>query len=109
MVIESKWERNKRVKKQKRSNVIVLSIAIVLVLVLGIAVWSGKRSMAAKNAEYEAQKARLEQQLEEQQKRKEELEDYSKYVQTKKFYEETAKNKFGLIYPDELVFKPNNK
>ena len=35
MVIESKWERNKRVKKQKRSNVIVLSIAIVLVLVLG--------------------------------------------------------------------------
>ena len=22
---------------------------------------------------------------------------------------EIAKNKFGLIYPDELVFKPNNK
>ena len=108
MVIESKWERNKRVKKQKRSNVIVLSIAIVLVLVLGIAVWSGKRSMAAKNAEYEAQKARLEQQLEEQQKRKEELEDYSKYVQTKKFYEETAKNKFGLIYPDKILVKPQD-
>ena len=108
MVIESKWDRNKRIKKQKRSNVIVLYIAILLVLVLGIAVWSGKRSMTAKNAEYEAQKAQLERQLEEQQKRKEELDDYSKYVQTKKFYEQTAKNKFGLIYPDEILVKPQD-
>ena len=31
-----------------------------------------------------------------------------KYIQTKKFAEEVAKDKFGMIYPDELVFKPEN-
>ena len=29
----------------------------------------------------------------------------NKYVQTKKFAEEIAKDKFGLIYPDEIIFK----
>lgn len=106
MVIESKWERNKRIKNQKRSNIAAMIIAIVLVAVLGVAVWSGKRSLSAKNAEYEAQKTQLEEQIQEQESRKDDLEEYGKYVQTKKFYEETAKNKFGLIYPDEILVKP---
>ena len=37
--------------------------------------------------------------------RTEELNEYKKYVQTKKFAEEIAKDKFGLIYPDEIIFK----
>lgn len=107
MVIESKWERQKRIKSQKRANRAAVIIALVLVAVLGTAVWSGKRSLAAKNEEYEVQKTQLEQKIEEQESRKDELEEYGKYVQTKKFYEETAKNKFGLIYPDEILIKPS--
>ena len=51
MIIESKWERNKRLKNQKRSNIAAMIIAVVLVAVLGAAVWSGKKSLSAKNAE----------------------------------------------------------
>jgi cell division protein FtsB len=107
MVIESKWERNKRIKSQKRANKATLIIAIALVVVISAAVFCGKSSLAAKNADYETQKAQLEEQIKEQEERRDELEEYGKYVQTKKFYEETAKNKFGLIYPDEILVKPS--
>lgn len=108
MIIESKWERNKRLKNQKRSNIAALIIAVILVALLGVTVWSGKRSLMAKNIEYETQKEQLENQIKEQEQRREELEEYGKYVQTKKFYEDTAKNKFGLIYPDEILVKPKD-
>ena len=39
---------------------------------------------------------------------KKELEEYKKYVKTKKFVEEVAKNKFGLLYPDEILIKPDD-
>ena len=40
--------------------------------------------------------------------RQKELEEYKKYVKTKKFVEEVAKNKFGLLYPDEILIKPDD-
>lgn len=39
-------------------------------------------------------------------KRTEELDEYKVHVKTKQFAEEVAKEKFGLIYPNELVLKP---
>lgn len=48
----------------------------------------------------------LSQQIAEQESRSDSLDEYKKYVKTKKYVEEIAKEKFGLIYPDELVFKP---
>lgn len=79
--------------------------AFAVVVVLGIVLWNGKQSLAAKNLEYESEKAELTQQIEEQQQRSQSLDEYKKYIQTKKFVEQMAKDKFGLIYPDELVLK----
>lgn len=39
--------------------------------------------------------------LEEQQ----EISDYSAYVKTKQYIEEVAREKLGLVYEDEIVFK----
>ena len=47
----------------------------------------------------------LESQIEAEEKKSEELEEYSKYVQTKKYAEEVAKEKLGLVYEDEIIFK----
>ena len=41
------------------------------------------------------------------QKEAEELEERRVYVQTKKYVEEIAK-KIGFVYPDEIVYKPQN-
>ena len=42
----------------------------------------------------------------EEEKRTEEIEEYKAYVQTKKFIEQEARDKLGLVYPDEVVFEP---
>ena len=84
MKLESRRERAERLKKQRRSTLAGMIIAIIVVVALGVVLWRGKAGLEEKNADYQAQI-------------------------TEKFVEEIAKNKFGLIYPDELVFKPNNK
>ena len=70
--------------------------------------WVSKQSLIEQNQEYEAQKIVLESQINEQKERSDDIEEYKKYVQTKKFAEDIAKNKFGLIYPDEIVIKPDS-
>ena len=44
-------------------------------------------------------------QLDDEQKRTDELNEYKKYIQTKKYVEDVAKDKFGLVYPDEIIFR----
>ena len=45
-------------------------------------------------------------QLEDERKRTEELENLKLEIKTKKFIEETAREKFGLTYENEIVFEP---
>ncbi len=107
MKLESRRERAERLKKQ-RSTLAGMIIAIIVVVALGVVLWRGK-GLEEKNADYQAQITELQSKIDDENKRSDELSEYEKYVKTKKFVEEIAKNKFGLIYPDELVFKPNNK
>ena len=107
MKLESRRERAERLKKQRRSTLAGMIIAIIVVVALGVVLWRGKAGLEEKNADYQAQITELQSKIDDENKRSDEL--YEKYVKTKKFVEEIAKNKFGLIYPDELVFKPNNK
>ncbi len=109
MKLESRRERELRLKRQRRSGMLGMILAFGLVLVVAVSLLISTKALKEKNDEYEVQKAKLEQQLTEQEERKSELEEYKKYVQTKKFVEEVAKDKFGLLYPDEIVFKPENK
>lgn len=106
MKFETRREREQRLKRQRRSGIAGMLVAFLLVTIIGIALWNGKQSLAAKNVEYESQKAVLQEKIKEQETRQAEIEQYKKYIQTKKFVEEVAKDKFGLLYPDELVFKP---
>ena len=43
--------------------------------------------------------------IEQEEKRTEEIEELKKYVQTKKYAEEIAKERLGLVYEDEILFK----
>lgn len=51
----------------------------------------------------------LEKQLANEEQRTKELEELEKYMQTKKYMEEVAKEKLGLVYPDEILIQPENK
>lgn len=107
MKFETKRARAERLKKQKKSTIAGMTLAVLVIFVLAFVLWRSKADLAKKNAVYEAQIAELQTQIKQEEQRGEDLSDYQKYVQTKKYMEEIAKNKFGLIYPDEIVFKPN--
>lgn len=106
MKLESRRERDMRYRRQKRSSIMGVIVIFALVLIIGVALFVGKNSIDSKNKEYESQIAQLQEQLSEQEERKKELEEYRKYIKTKKFVEEVAKDKFGLLYPNEIMFKP---
>lgn len=47
----------------------------------------------------------LNKQVTAQEKRAEDIKEKEAYVQTKKFIEEMAREKFGLVYKNEIIFK----
>ena len=96
----SKMNRRKKLRKHLGSFAIV---GVVLLLLVFVSVAS--LSLRASNANKQEKIAELESQIEAEEKKSEELEEYSKYVQTKKYAEEVAKEKLGLVYEDEIIFK----
>ena len=76
----------------------------ILCLTLGLVLtFSQVVSVAAST-----RKEELQQQLEEEEKKTTELEEYKIYVQTKQFIESEARQKFGLVNPDEILLKPES-
>lgn len=96
----SKMNRRKKLRRHLGSFAIV---GVVLLLLVFVSVAS--LSLRASNANKQEKIAELESQIEEEKEKSEELEEYSKYVQTKKYAEEIAKEKLGLVYEDEIIFK----
>ena len=57
---------------------------------------------------YQAKELLLQEQIEAEQERTKEIEEYEKYTQTKKYIEEVAKDKLGLVHEGEIIFKEGN-
>lgn len=47
----------------------------------------------------------LDKEIADETERTQQIEDLNAYVQTKKFVEEMAREKFGLVYEDEIIYK----
>ena len=61
-----------------------------------------------KKASYEKREKYLIEQIEEQERRSEEIEEYRKYTQTKQYVEDLAKERLGLVYKDEIILEADN-
>ncbi|MCD7806814.1 MAG: septum formation initiator family protein [Lachnospiraceae bacterium] len=85
-----------------------ISVVCVLVIVIAVVFAVNSGALMSKKAEYQAQLDSLEAELESETAREEELEEYEKYTQTMKFVEEVAREKLGMVYEDEIIFKDNN-
>lgn len=97
--------RAKRIRKRIRNRDMLLVSIVVLVLVAVLAVQT--RSLKAEDAQLASQEARLESQLAEEYEREEELEEESLYVQSDDYVAEAAREKLGLVDPDETIIKPS--
>lgn len=91
-----------RKKVQNRFSMFLVSLALLMILVV---VYVSSINLQSKLDTLEAQSAELQAQIDAEKERAEEIETLRKRSQTKEYYEEIAKEKLGLVYPDEIVFK----
>lgn len=91
--------------RKKTSNRMISAVICLLVIAICVVFYSRSREIKAQNQDKHEQVEQLRQELEAEEKRAQELEEYSKYVNTKQFVEDMAREKLGLIYPGELIFK----
>lgn len=96
-------KQNKRGRRGNRGAMLGIT-AVVIVLLVSLTVQS--HSLMAKNAAYEEQEAKLTEQLEDEKKRTEEINGLQEYMQTDEYVEKIARDKLGLVYPDEILIKP---
>ena len=99
--IQGKRARAKRQLQHKLSMFVIAAVILVLGATLSVA----SISLQAKNKEYMAQEAELEAQIEAEANRAEEIDELEKYVGTDEYVEDVAKEKLGLVYPNEILFE----
>lgn len=92
----------KKRRLQHRISVVSIScVVLLLMVILGV----GSLSLQEKNRNYKAQEALLQEQIAAEIAREEEIAELEEYVGSDKYVEDVAKEKLGLINPNEIIFK----
>ncbi len=95
----------KSAKKRKQSKICTFFILISLCLLAGI-VYYRSTGLKSQKEYLDAQAVELEQQIVEAQEEYKALEEKEEYMKTKSYVEDVARNQLGLVYPDEIVIRP---
>ena len=99
--VQSRRARARRQLQHKLSMFAIMAVVIVLGATISVA----SISLNAKNKEYMAQEAELEAQIRVEKDRAEQINELEDYVGTNEYVEDVAKEKLGLVYPNEILFE----
>ena len=91
-----------RKRSQNRFSMFLVTLVVVMIMIV-VAVKSVE--LRQKLDTYTDKENQLNSQLETERERTEEIEEYRTYPQTKRYVEEVAKDKLGLVYEGEILFK----
>ncbi len=91
--------------RKKRQNRLAMFLVTTAVLMLLLVVGIKSIELREKMAVYAAREAALEELIAQEESRALEIEEFRKYTKTKKYAEEVAKDKLGLVYQGEIIFK----
>lgn len=98
-------KRNTRTRRRMLEHRLSILLISCVIVVLGVTLSVASISLHRKNQNYKAQEAELETQLEEEELRAEEIDELEEYVGTDEYVEDVAKDKLGLVYPNEIRFE----
>ena len=90
--------------KRKRKKRSYFAIAIIVLFVCGLVTYQ-KYELMDTLEQNEKQLSALEAEKKALLQEQEEISDYEAYVQTKKYIEEIAREKLGLVYEGEIIFR----
>ncbi|WP_026891097.1 FtsB family cell division protein [Lacrimispora aerotolerans] len=101
--------KTRRKRKDKWGNRMALIGITFVVFSLAVTVTIKGTSLKEREREYQIRLENLQAQVDKEEDRAKKLEDYRVYVQTKQYIEEVAKQKLGLVKPDEILLKPSQR
>ena len=78
---------------------------VMCILVVMLAITFNAMSMKQKIDDYNIRIQELQAEIDKENERAKEIEEYRKYTQTKGFVEEMAQNVLGRVYESEILFK----
>ena len=90
-------------KKRKNKRTMFFITAVVVMVCVALSFQIVK--LYQKNKLYIAREESLKSQLENEEKRREDLEKYEQYINSQDYVEDMAKTKLGLVYDDEIIFR----
>ncbi len=93
-----------RIRKGRRKKS-GMAIIVVTVLVLFVIITYKKIDLDSRCSLLKEEKAKYEKQLDKLNEEKDNLESYKEYVYSDENIERIARERLGLIYPDEIVFE----
>ena len=94
--------RSKRRARQYRHSVLaVCAVLVFLVAALSVNAFQ----LRVKAQEYQIQETELAEQIEEEKGRAAQIDDLEAYVGTDEYVEEIAREKFGLVHENEIIFE----
>ena len=98
--------KEKKRKKRTRNREVMIISLVVIALVVALAIHT--KTLQKKDDMLAAREAVLQEQMEEESERSEELEEKSIFVQTREFIEQIARERLGLVSPDDTVIRPDD-
>ena len=97
---------NRRKSADRVNNRIAIITVTTVVLSLALVVNLKVSSLRKKEIQYKEKEQTLTELVEDEKERAKQLEQNRIYVQTKQYIEKIAKEKLGLVNPDEILLKP---
>ena len=98
--------KRKVVFRKKRQNRMGMFLVTIVVMMLLVVVSINSVGLRQKRESYREREQALQEQIDAEEERAEQIEEYRKYTQTKKYVEEVAKDKLGLVNEGEIIYKP---
>lgn len=96
------FERSAKNSEQNKLSMWLAALVVgILIVVILVACAGLMRRLHSNNKRIEE----LQSEIVKEEQRSEDIEEYRKYTQTREFIEQTAREKLGLVYDGEVIFK----
>lgn len=103
--MEKKTVRRKVAYRKKMQNRFSMFLVMLVVLLLLIVVGVRGMQLNRRLDTLKAEAVQLDEKIEDEKQRTQEIEEYDKYTQSKMYIIEIAQRVLGLVFEDEIIFR----